>query len=112
MLCNVHGVTAPIRIEIDGADLHGDLEGGRIEILVSLPNAHQCSGHCHEVCRGLFCIGLFDVRNVCKEVLVFRCTLLFTFGDFVEQAITASLAHIAFTLDPPVGKFDDKWRLG
>ena len=45
VLCDVHGLTAPIRIEIDGADLHGDLEGGGIEFFAPLPDAQQGSGH-------------------------------------------------------------------
>ena len=45
VLCDVHGLTAPIGIEIDGSDLHGDLEGGGIELFAPLPDAHQGCGH-------------------------------------------------------------------
>ena len=45
VLCDVHGLTAPIWIEIDGADPQGNFEGGGIELFVPLSDAHQGVGH-------------------------------------------------------------------
>jgi hypothetical protein len=52
------------------------------------------------------------VRNVREEIFFFRCAILSALGNFVKQAIAASSAHGIFALDPLVGEFDDKRRLG
>ena len=98
VLCDVHGLTAPIGIEIDGADFHSDLESGGIELFAPLSDAQEGSGHCHDHSGGLLRISFFDVRNVREEIFFFRCALLFALGNFVEQAIAATLAHASLLL--------------